>query len=112
MPTEGELPGGIMIPGNPGVTAVWICYEYRPFRVQADPASGAHAGTLFEIGDPSRIEFWREGRQANAEEIAEAIKTGLPRLMEVSIKEGPVSVAATHRAVERFERLLVDAVPA
>jgi hypothetical protein len=62
---------GVGILRNPGVAMVWVCDAYETWR----PPNG---GVLFELGEPSRVEWVREGREATRGEIMESVETGLP----------------------------------
>lgn len=71
---------GIHLEHNPGVTLLWITKTYHPIKTIN--------GTLFGIGSPSELGFYREGRIAKRTEIIEAIDKGLPYLREVASIEG------------------------
>ena len=71
---------GEMIPRNPGVTLLWTTRTYSIFR---DPAGKP----LIEIGDPSAVAWYREGRTATRAEVEESITTGLPFLLAACEKE-------------------------
>jgi hypothetical protein len=95
MPGEAAEPAGIAIKRNPGVTLLWTTRRYRPYR---DPMTG---GVLFNIGDPSRVEWFTEGRTATRAEVMASIDSGLPLLREVAEEEGPRALAELDRYVER-----------
>jgi hypothetical protein len=65
--------GGILIPRNPGVMALWTTKSYK---VESD-GMGGH---VLRLADPDSISFWREARPATRAEIIESIETGLPKL--------------------------------
>lgn len=67
---EHREPAGIMIERNPGVTLLWTSRRWRPWQ--------APNGILFDIGDPLKVEWYREGRRAQREEVLESIQSGLP----------------------------------
>lgn len=69
-----------MIKRNPGVTLVWVTKRYIP--VQMNP------GTLFRLGEPTQVSWWREGRSATRTEILESIDSGMPVLRAQAIKDG------------------------
>lgn len=83
---------------NPGVTCLWVTREWRPFR--------AGNGVLFTFGDPTHIEFVREGRTATRAEIEHSIETGIPYLQELADAEGQPAVAALKRMRAKFEKYL------
>jgi hypothetical protein len=64
---------GLTIDRNPGVSAIWVTAGYKMF----EPGNG---GVLITVGDPSSIEWWREGRPATRAECQESIDSGLPIL--------------------------------
>jgi hypothetical protein len=64
--------GGMMIERNPGAMALWETRKYRPFK--------AGNGWLIRLGEPDRVDWWAEGRQATRAEIVESIRTGFPIL--------------------------------
>jgi hypothetical protein len=75
---EGELAThtpGIAIARNPGVVAVWQSRNWQAYRSEA-----GGRGLLFDIGDPTSVSWWCEGRSATGDEVRESIATGLPSL--------------------------------
>ena len=89
---------GIMIKRNPGVICLWVTRDYKIFR---DPAGRP----LFEIGEPTAITWWREGRHATRAEVQEGIDTGLPALVEVC-RGNEKELAELRKHVERAMVLL------
>jgi hypothetical protein len=77
---EGSI-AGVGLKRNPGVTVLWTTRSYRLFRA---PNNG---GTMFEIGEPERVEFVAEGRTAKRQEILESMESGLPSLAEIARTE-------------------------
>jgi hypothetical protein len=75
---------GVMIKRNPGAIALWES-AYRPFKVDN--------GWLIRLSEPTRVDWWTQGRRATRAEIEESIATGYPELMKMAAKEGPESVA-------------------
>jgi hypothetical protein len=90
------LPG--FIERNPGVSAVWVTRYCSPVPV--------HGGILFEIGTPTSVSWWREGRFATRAEILASIDAGLPELRRVSEAEGPEAVAALPPKIETAMRFV------
>jgi len=86
LPEEGIKTAGISIPRNPGAMCLWYTYRYKPFRTQAD-SRGVGAGILFELGNPFRVEWYAEGREATRAEILASVDTGLPLLYAANDKE-------------------------
>jgi hypothetical protein len=66
---------GLMIERNPGVALLW-------FTLRAGLVGDGRGGRLFHLGNPRRVEWYREGRPATREEVQEAIATGIPLLAE------------------------------
>ena len=92
-----EAPGNMLL-HNPGVAAVWISDRWKPFRVED--------GILFDVGQPTEIHWYREGRAATTREILAGIDSGLPALMELAEKEGKRSVQQTNRRVAELKQIL------
>ena len=67
---------GIAITRNPGVICLWTVKAWRTF----DDGKG---GTLFNIGEPRHVSWWREGRPATFAEVMESIDSGTPLLREM-----------------------------
>jgi hypothetical protein len=88
---------GLMIDRNPGVTCVWVCRDYKIFRDH-------NRKPLFRVGDPSSVEWFREGRLATRAEVEESVRTGLPALEEVAQAESPEAVAELAKYVEDAKR--------
>jgi hypothetical protein len=74
---EGHWAPGLTITRNPGVTALWVCRDYKTWRAEHH---GAGTGELITVGDPERVEWWREGRAATRAEVEASITSGLPIL--------------------------------
>jgi len=106
---ERDLPdvrveaAGMPISRNPGVACVWVTGSYKPFKVRH---AGSNPGLLFELGAPTKLEFWREGRPATLDEVNESVRTGLPLLEEASRHDGPTAAKVLASQVEAFRRLL------
>jgi hypothetical protein len=67
-----------MLEHNPGVSLIWITKSFKLTR----PRIGNTNGMLFALGEPERIEFWKEGRTATRAEIDESLELGLTMLAE------------------------------
>lgn len=76
--TEKTKPAaGLMLTHNPGVTAIWqVSEKIKPWR-------DGKGGMLFDIGNPEKVTWWKEGRTATVDEVAEAINKGIERLLEL-----------------------------
>jgi hypothetical protein len=66
-----ETPG-IMIQRNPGVTALWRCRRWK------------RRDGLFNLGEPTAVEWFAQGRPATRSEVLAAFDTGLPTLEELT----------------------------
>lgn len=95
---EGDV-AGIGIKRNPGVTLLWTTLSYRTFRASGGP------GILISVGEPIKLEYFREGRQAYHDEILESMESGLPALMKEAVKEGPKAVAALNEQYANAVRM-------
>jgi hypothetical protein len=89
---------GIMIERNPGVTLLWTTKSYQLMR--------APGGVLFELGDPTGVAWYREGRAATREEVLESIDSGLPTLRELAEQDGANAVAMLEKATAEAMKLL------
>lgn len=92
-PEGATKPAGIMLPHNPGATAVYTTRRYHLMK--------ADRGYLIRIGDPLRIEWYAEGRTATGAEVQASISRGLPALYKVAVDEGPDAVNALNSYVVR-----------
>jgi hypothetical protein len=95
---ENEGAPGIMLKRNPGVTLLWVTRNYKPFK--------AGRGVLFKVGDPVRVEFYAEGRNATHDEIMASINSGLPHLRELAEHDGPEAVTELARMVGKAMELV------
>ena len=87
-----------MILTNPGVGALWVSESFKMIDVDG--------GQLVEIGEPSEVTWWTEGRIASRTEVIGAMVTGLPALREVAASEGADSLADLQRCIDRAQRFL------
>lgn len=98
MPKDAKNPAGVMIKRNPGVTALWVTKSYKPFK--------AGKGVLLEIGNPTNVLWYSDGRPATRAEVDESIRTGLPILEAEAAKEGHKAVQMLKIANEKSKRYL------
>jgi hypothetical protein len=103
LPGGVEDPGGFMIMRNPGVAMVWTV-RYRDWRKEGD--NSARGKFVFRFGDPLRVTWWCQGREATRAEVQESIDSGLPALAEVAEAEGEAAVADLAAEVAAVGRLL------
>lgn len=110
IPEDTKEPAGVMIRRNPGVSVIWTSSSYRPFS--------APGGYLFQLGTPVRlrtptledplsgrwdVQWWREGRLATRQEAVDALRSGMPLLIEMAQAE---SAAALKRLSEQYQAAL------
>lgn len=72
-------PAGIMLEHNPGVCAVWVTLRFRLAHVRN--------GRLIEMGEPTDVLWYRDGRVATRAEVIEAMNKGMPKLVELCRSE-------------------------
>lgn len=82
---ENDLPDHMESPGhsirrNPGVSLLWSTAKYRPF-------SDGKGGTLLNMGEPTALEWWAEGKAATRAQVVASVESGLPILMEIARQE-------------------------
>lgn len=95
LPEERAPAPGIPLDRNPGCVAL---YETRAVKTE---------GGLFRLGDPDRIDWWAEGRQATREEVLASIDSGYPILLDVATKhDGPDGVKELTRLRDAAMRYL------
>lgn len=92
-----ENAAGCAITRNPGVAMVWVTRQYETWK--------APGGFLIQMGDPEKVEWWREGREATYAEVLESFESGLPNLINIARQEEG-GIAALNRAVERFQKYM------
>jgi hypothetical protein len=85
------------LPHNPGVTLVWHTLRYSLFFTST---------TMFQLGAPQRVEWFREGRAATRAEALDGMNLGLPKLREVAESEGAEATAQLQRQLQRAMKLL------
>lgn len=91
LPEDTHDPGGMFITRNPGAMILWTTSSYSLVPTNESP--------LFRLGEPSYLEFWREGRYATHAEVMESIRTGLPILQEEADRQGPLAQHELKRMV-------------
>lgn len=103
---EGHTdPAGIMIRRNPGVTALWTSRTYSIYP--------QGRGWLYDVGDPSGVAWYAEGRPATRDEVLASIDSGLPILRTEAAADRRADVALAdldrkHRAALGFLPLEVS----
>lgn len=97
LPEGHTEPGGVMLRRNPGVTAVWTSRNALPYSDKGKP--------LFDVGDPTSVSWYAEGRPATRDEVLASLDSGMPGLREMAETEGPRAVAdlkRKHNAALRY----------
>lgn len=69
--------GGTAITRNPGVALVWTTKTYRVWA----PKPGER---LIEVGDPTEVQWFAEGRPATRAEVEHSVAGGLPALLAMA----------------------------
>lgn len=98
-----NLPEGLERPpmaidGNPGVSALWICDRFQPYRVEQS--------WLIRLGDPTEVTWWTEGRAATRAEVLESMEERLPALAKIAQEEGEEATIALGLMVAESLQLL------
>ena len=89
---------------NPGVTMLWVTRDYSVWKPQPNQV-------LITMGEPERVEFYKERRRATRAEVLASIESGLPHLQNVAVLEQG-GLAHLNKCVERFSYYLPAAVTA
>jgi hypothetical protein len=97
---ENKHVDGKMIERNPGVSMIWECTDYKPFRTGD--------GWLITVGNPINVTAWREGRHATREELFESVASGLPLLYAEAEKEGRDAIQAFLEVTREWEEKILN----
>lgn len=89
LPADLVDPAGGFIKRNPGATCAWTC---RDFKTEAHPRGDGRKSALWFMGEPTGMEWFKEGRPATRAEVMDAIVTGLPLLQDIAASEGAKAV--------------------
>jgi hypothetical protein len=92
LPEGRTNPPGKPILRNPGVVCIWTCKEYKMFPAQN--------GVLFNIGEPTRVQWYAHGRLATRKEVEDSISSGMPILIKMASEEGHKALLDLLQAVE------------
>lgn len=98
LPNDPRSIGGIAIKRNPGVAMLWTCRDYKVHRV--------HNGMLVQMGEPTSVEWYAEGRVADRAEVDESIRTGLPFLQEIADEQGEGAPEHLLKCIARMQPFL------
>jgi hypothetical protein len=101
LPAERQASPGFHITRNPGAVCLWTTRSFRTFRPHA-----GEKGILINIGSPTEVRWYAEGRPASREQVQASIDTGLPALQEIAKREGNGAEAALAAQVVKALPLL------
>jgi hypothetical protein len=79
LPAEMIDPPGLHSPGNPAGCVVICCYRFTAFEVGA-----AHRTMMFQIGKPTKVEWFTLGRRASRAEALALLAVGTEKLKRVA----------------------------
>ena len=102
MPDGTIPPAGEALTRNPGCCCLWTTRSYKPFK-----AERGRPGVLFELGEPTGLEWYAEGREATKEEVMASVDSGLPILRAQSPE--PEAIAELDRRYHHFVNQLAPA---
>jgi hypothetical protein len=101
LPEQRKEAGGFAIMRNPGVICLWETPDYRVTKAQR-----GNAGILFSLGEPTRVDWYAEGRKATRDEVLSSITSGMPLLMDMAQRDGMDGIRALERQRERVNGYL------
>lgn len=93
-----EESAGFAISRNPGVAMLWFTRVYDVFK-----ANHEDRGWLIQMGEPDKVDWYREGRRATRAEVLASIDSGLPSLENIARQEKG-GLEALMEARKRFEK--------
>lgn len=99
LPEDRESIGGCSIRRNPGVALVWITTTWELFP-------DGLGGRLFRVGEPTRCEWYCEGRPATRAEVLASIESGLPELAKVAQAQSAEAMRALDEMTGHALKLL------
>lgn len=100
MPKGIKEPAGFGLKRQPGATCLWITKSFEPF-------SDGRGGVLFELGEPTEVLWFKEGRSATRAEVLESIDSGYPHLLELAKLDGEEGI----RELERRRKAIAPLLP-
>lgn len=101
LPAETKQAAGIPLDRNPGVMLIWVTDTYKPFRALQSVEPGTPGGILFRLGNPTKLEWYTQGRKATRDEILASINSGLPLLRKIAEDEGRDAILEFEEQVKR-----------
>lgn len=107
LPENLKEPAGFGIKRQPGAVCVWLTDTFEVFKVPEEfTKQGAGSGILFELGEPFKVLWFKQGRAATREEILESINSGYHHLLELAQAQGAEAVAELERRRAETMKLL------
>ena len=101
LPEGHSSAAGCPIQRNPGVALVWSTRRFQVFSPDG-------RGLLFRLGDPERVYWWAEGREATRAEVLASVDSGYPLLLSEAQQGGADDVAV----LERYRTQALTLLPA
>lgn len=98
LPADVVDAAGCGIKRQPGVILLWVTNSYRIMKV--------FNGVLFNIGEPIKTIWMREGRIATRAEVLESIESGLPILEDAAKQDGQAGINELERRKHEAYKLL------
>jgi hypothetical protein len=98
---ESKCIGGFGLQRNPGVTMLWTTETYSVF----DDGKG---GKLLNMGEPTSVEWYAEGKLATREQVLASIESGYPALAAVAQQQDG-AMKYLQECRERFEKYIPKA---
>ena len=102
-----KVPGGEVIPpaglhsdANPGAMALWTTDGFDIVKLPDGPLLNFHA--------PEAVTWWTLGREATAEEAADAFRLGAAKLLAIASAEGEMAVVEFAKLARAARRSLPD----
>lgn len=104
LPSNTSNPAGIMILRNPGSTALYVTKSYKVFRARKEGEKSY--GYLIQMGFPTAVRWYCEGRPATREEVQKSIDSGIPILRVEAAKEGYDAAKELDKRIQEVQKLL------
>jgi hypothetical protein len=89
---ENRVTPGVHIDRNPGCICLYETADYSRFET--------FGGRLIQLGKPTRVDWWAEGKPAVRKQVIDSIESGYPLLMGVARAEGHDAVMELVRQKE------------
>ena len=86
---EHVAPAGFSIPRNPGATCLYTTQTFKPYN--AHTLTGGGRGVLMELGEPTSLEWYAEGKRASRAAVLESIDSGMHLLWAAAHKDRDIT---------------------